>query len=458
TRGYGYKERDETVADIVSFLIQNGAYIVKNKDGNGPIHLAAKNGYLATIKVLLQLDKDSIFDNNKAGDTAIHICLKNRKVLDIAEGLLKSGADPKFGYCLQHSLQNCRSNYRNTDSCTAFIHSLLQKGADPNKHKTNGSNLIDCVQDQNSCLVEEIIKYGGDVNFADGMKKTALHYACIRGQFKDRHEITALLVKHRSNLNATSVNGERPLDVLVQNMIKNIRNLDVKEAQKEQCGLLTIDLSLLNLLICGGADLCPSMIDTIDSKNEELSTGTMQIQVQNTSQSALFMLISNGLFKTAEYLLHSGWDVEKEEWFDAFDVSKLELENVTVDYNIHKRYEIETRKAEFQSFLESIDTGPKSLANICRKTIRHQLLTVSNDSEIEIKISALPPPPKIKCFLSLKEFMNHVETIEIEKMVSGSVSRYDSDDYYDDSDSDDDYYYGCYYDSSDIDFYYDSDR
>lgn len=81
TRGYGYKERDETVADIVSFLIQNGAYIVKNKDGNGPLHLAAKNGYLrATIKVLLQLDKDSIFDNNKAGDTAIHICLKNRKL------------------------------------------------------------------------------------------------------------------------------------------------------------------------------------------------------------------------------------------------------------------------------------------------------------------------------------------------------------------------------------------
>lgn len=99
------------------------------------------------------------------------------------------------------------------------------------------------------------------------------------GQVRDRHEITALLVKHGSNLNATSTNGEKPLDVLVQNMIKNMRNIDVKEAKEEQCGLLTIDLSLLNLLVRGGADLCPSMLDTIDAKIGELSTETMQMQV-----------------------------------------------------------------------------------------------------------------------------------------------------------------------------------
>lgn len=86
-------------------------------------------------------------------------------------------------------------------------------------------------------------------------------------------------MKHGSNLNAVSVNGERPLDVLVQRMIKDIRNLDVKEAQKEQCGLLTLDLSLFNLLVCGGADLCPSTIDTIDEKNGELSNGTIQMYV-----------------------------------------------------------------------------------------------------------------------------------------------------------------------------------
>lgn len=97
------------------------------------------------------------------------------------------------------------------------------------------------------------------------------------GQVKERHAITALLVKHGSNLNAASTNGEKPLDVLVQNMIKDIRNIDIKDAKKEHCGLLTIDLSLLNLLVCGGADLCPSMLDTIDAKDRELSTETMQM-------------------------------------------------------------------------------------------------------------------------------------------------------------------------------------
>lgn len=96
--------------------------------------------------------------------------------------MLENGADPRFGYCIQYSLQNCRSCNKNADSWISFIHSLLQKGADPNKHKTDGSNLIDSVQYQNSCIVEEMIKYGADVNFADCMKKTALHYVCIQGK------------------------------------------------------------------------------------------------------------------------------------------------------------------------------------------------------------------------------------------------------------------------------------
>lgn len=103
------------------------------------------------------------------------------KHLDIGKFLLKSGAEPKLGCCVQNSLQNCRSNI-NTDSWVSFIYSLLQKGADPNKRTSDGSNLIECVQDRSSRLVEEMIKYGADVNFSDDMEKTALHYACDLGK------------------------------------------------------------------------------------------------------------------------------------------------------------------------------------------------------------------------------------------------------------------------------------
>lgn len=122
--------------------------------------------------------------------------------------------------------------------------------------------------------------------------------------------------------------------------------------------------------------------------------------------------MSNGLFQTAEYLLRSGWDVKKEEWFDSFDVSKLDLtENIITNNRIYKRHDVEAKKAVFKSFLQNFDKSPKSLKTICRKQIRQQLLLVSNGSEIKTKISTLPLPEKIKSFLSLKECIQEKEII-----------------------------------------------
>ncbi|XP_071182095.1 poly [ADP-ribose] polymerase tankyrase-1-like isoform X1 [Mytilus edulis] len=592
----------EIKSNIASFLVRHGAYFGKDQDGNGPLHIAAKTGSLATLEVLLQLCKNTIVDKNHVGDTAVHMCLKNPKEnvceiiqkllenqtstlslnlkgesplylatvlrklqnikvdfssitaqlveallgngadpndhsthyipllstleakdvktstllleaganvnatnnrgmsglhvifmchdkkendhclthlllekgvkvnlidsegksamfhmvdtymenydrnesdihlfndifnallnhgadlnicdnseetvlslfcsfgknIDIGRILLASGADPKNGYCLQNAMNICRK-FENRKSWMSFMISVLQKGADPNKRKAKSSNLIELVKKRNSHIVEEFLKHGADVNYSDVMKTTALHYACDIDHFNDRYTMTALLVKYGSNLNAASINGERPLDILVQNMINDIYDLKRKEVKEEQCSFLTVDMSLLNLLVCGGADLCPATIDPIaPPKNKKLFS--RPIQLQNTNRSVLFMFISNGLFKTAKYLLQSGWDVKQEEWFHDFDVSKLG------NIRIYKKNEFEARKAEFQSYLENIDIGPKSLTNICRKSIRSQLLMVSNGSEIETKISALPLPPKIQCFLSLKEFMNDIENIEI---------------------------------------------
>lgn len=71
--------REEIKTNIASFLVRHGAYFGKDQDGNGPLHIAAKNGSLATLEVLLQLCKNKIVDKNQVGDTAVHMCLKNRK-------------------------------------------------------------------------------------------------------------------------------------------------------------------------------------------------------------------------------------------------------------------------------------------------------------------------------------------------------------------------------------------
>ncbi|XP_052067319.1 ankyrin repeat, PH and SEC7 domain containing protein secG-like [Mytilus californianus] len=77
-RAYGFVTNDKDISEIASFLIQNGACCVKDEEGNWPLHLAAKNGYLSTNDVLLKLDSVSLYDQNKEGDTMVHICLKHR--------------------------------------------------------------------------------------------------------------------------------------------------------------------------------------------------------------------------------------------------------------------------------------------------------------------------------------------------------------------------------------------
>ncbi|XP_071150028.1 putative ankyrin repeat protein RF_0381 [Mytilus edulis] len=609
-REYGSVTNDKDISEISSFLIQNGACCVKDKEGNGPLHLAAKNGHLSTIGVLLKLDSVSLYDQNEKGDTAVHICLKhpkenicdvikillennsaklglnlrNESVLylamvagqrirtnnvesvtyqlvktllrneadpnehsrdhiplfvaletgdvmtsklllnasaninatnrrgkcslhiiyentwatdsklsltqlllenglnvnlvdesgkcalfslvnrytghyftdsdvnsfeeifnvllkygadlnlsdkldetvlsyicssgrnvEIGYILLKSGASPKKGCCLQNLLESLQI-YGNKSCFLSLISSLLQKGADPNRRRIEGSNIIDCVKNGNILLVEEFIKYGADVNGCDNFKKTALHYACNIGHSKDRYAITTLLVKHGSNLNVASILGERPLDIVVENMIKEMTNAAFF-SRANNCGTYTVDLSLLNVLVCGGADLCPVITDTIEQfyESSSFTVHATPLNYRNRNKSALYLLISNGLFQTAEYLLRSGWDVEKEEWFDAFDVSKLDLiENNTMNYSIYKRHDVKAKKAEFKSFLQTVDKGPKLLTTICRKLIRQQLLLVSNGSEIETKISTLPLPEKIKRFLSLKECILENEIIQFE--------------------------------------------
>lgn len=96
---------------------------------------------------------------------------------EIGNILLKNGADPKIGYCLQNLLGN-NQFFKNETSLLSFLPPLMEKGADPNRRNIKGSNLIDSVERRNIFFVEELIKYGANINYCDNMKKTALHYAC----------------------------------------------------------------------------------------------------------------------------------------------------------------------------------------------------------------------------------------------------------------------------------------
>lgn len=87
---------------------------------------------------------------------------------------MASGADPNIGFCLEDSFDSASSNQNWSY--------LLQTAADRKKRKTKKSDLMHSVQKRQSGLVEELIKYGANVNLIDEMKKSALHYACDLGK------------------------------------------------------------------------------------------------------------------------------------------------------------------------------------------------------------------------------------------------------------------------------------
>lgn len=109
----------------------------------------------------------------------------------IGEALIQAEVDLRLcndTFCIQYAITN-RSLQRRKTKWVNFVFMLLETGASPNKFKEI-SNLVEVTVQGNARLVEEILKHGGDVNYADkcGTKRTALHYACILSKILKRRK------------------------------------------------------------------------------------------------------------------------------------------------------------------------------------------------------------------------------------------------------------------------------
>ncbi|XP_022317392.2 transient receptor potential cation channel subfamily A member 1-like isoform X2 [Crassostrea virginica] len=76
---------------IINLLMQKGACVTRAHDDNSPIHMAALNGYTKCIRALLSVHANILDVKNKLGDTALHLASRagQPKVVDL---LLSLGA------------------------------------------------------------------------------------------------------------------------------------------------------------------------------------------------------------------------------------------------------------------------------------------------------------------------------------------------------------------------------
>ncbi|CAC5378570.1 ANK [Mytilus coruscus] len=341
-----------------------------------------------------------------------------------------SGKKPKAGIALLNAGANPRSNCLvnaigsytvKSPVSVEFIDLLLQKGCDPNKLNGDSSNLIHVTKKGEKCLVETLLKHGADVNFRNLRKKSALHFACELDTSNCRDDIVQLLIKNGASLNIQTSAGERPLDILVTKMVKDVGYHAIADVTG-LCIQTEIDLSSFNRLVCGGSQL--GSVETTGSTDIERrdifsAQSMLFLAVRDkklTEYSALQTLLKNGFFKAAECLIRCGWEFEKEKWFQNFDFASLDLSNIDMQGESYKIIEIHNAKSELQTLIQSTQSELKSLAHHCRHVIRRQLVKASTGSEIESKIEVLPVPTKIKSYLKFVDYCHKTEIFQLEKI------------------------------------------
>ncbi len=213
------------------YLIKAGADInIKNRKLNTAIHAAAFNGELEILDILIDKKCDIDAVNDK-GETAIYISIVDmtmtffntyKTYYKMIESLLKAGAKVDI--------------LQKEDGSTALIKAvkyahipvvemLTQKNADINMTIDDGSNALilaarlsprtGYVHNNYMSIAKKLIIKGAFINERDCHGKTALYYACSKGNI----ELAELLLNNNANPNICGFNNESPLTtaILLQN-------------------------------------------------------------------------------------------------------------------------------------------------------------------------------------------------------------------------------------------------
>jgi len=222
-------------SELVELLLKHGASVdVADSDGNTALHLALKhyrpratssqveavNSVKSVPDILLE-NKADVNALNSSGETPLHrAALRGLfsivgKMLEVCGGNPNRGS-PLAGACLA-------GNVKVADM-------LLRHGADPNQelisnydHLNHKLPLLIAVENDNSELVELLLKHGANVDATDSEGDTALHYAvevyqetpshCAHqdGDSMSAKSITDILLENKADVNVVNNNGETPL-------------------------------------------------------------------------------------------------------------------------------------------------------------------------------------------------------------------------------------------------------
>ncbi|KAH9191896.1 hypothetical protein AeNC1_006127 [Aphanomyces euteiches] len=223
--------------DLIREMGQSVALLVKDSNGNTPLHAAAKNGHVDIVVELLSRGAD-VNLKNKHGQTALHEAADSRH-FDVVKTLLDNGAlvdivDSTGGTPLHEAAEN-----GHLDITTLLLEhkaqvDVLNNKGDTPLHWASQSNHLD--------VVKVLLAHGANVDAANNELWTSLHLAAMKGYL----DVVKELLAQNATLDVIDDTGNTPLHKASKHgnmdIVKLLAYADANKHLVNNEGRLALDL------------------------------------------------------------------------------------------------------------------------------------------------------------------------------------------------------------------------
>ena len=162
--------------ETVKVLVDHGADCDnKNEDERTPFHMAAASGHTEVVKYLLGVDKTAVNDKDEDDNTALHLAATNKM--------------------------------------TNTLQILLENGSSVHERNDNFWTPLDCAAAAGAYkCVQKLLEHGSKIDPRDRKNTTPLHLSAMYGH----NNITQLLLDNGADIQIENDNGRNALEIAVE--------------------------------------------------------------------------------------------------------------------------------------------------------------------------------------------------------------------------------------------------